>query len=210
MTTDETNKYHTSKIYKISSPQCEKFYIGSTTLTLTRRLSLHKSDYKRYVENGNRGCVSSFEVVKFDDAIIELIKNVKCENRNELERLEGNCILEHHNRILNKNVAGRTWKEYREANKIEGEEYRKNYREANKIKIKEYNEARKNEMKEYREVNKNKLKEYRKEWYEANKNEINDKRKEKYECGCGMKLARGNKSDHEKTKKHLLFINQQL
>ena len=38
----------------------------------------------------------------------------------------------------------------------------------------------------------------------------NEKMKEKYECECGMKLSRGNKRDHEKTKKHLLFINQQL
>jgi len=68
----------------------------------------------------------------------------------------------------------------------------------------------KDKMKEYYEANKINIKEYNKEWYEAHKNEIKDKKKEKYECGCGMKLARGNKSDHEKTKKHQLFINQQL
>jgi hypothetical protein len=60
-----------------------------------------------------------------------------------------------------------------------------------------------------------------KEWYEAHKNEIKDKYKElykvnkeklceKFNCDCGGKYTFGHKSNHEKTKKHLLFINQQL
>ena len=186
--TTETNKYHTSKIYKISSPQCEKFYIGSTTETLNRRLSKHKSHYKRYIEKGVGSRFTSFEVVKFDDAIIELIKDVKCESRKDLDKIEGECIREHHDRILNKRIEGRTPKEWNELNK----------------------DKCKQQKKEWNELNKDKLKQQIKEYYEAHKNEINDKRKEKYECECGMKLSRGGKSDHEKTKKHQLFINQQL
>ena len=190
MTTDETNKYHTSKIYKISSPQCEKFYIGSTTATLKERLSGHKRDYKRYIK-GNISYLTSFEVVNFDDCIIELIKDVKCESKKELERIEGECILEHHDRILNKYVAGRTCKEYREAHKNEWKEWYEAHKNEIKDKKKEYYEAHKNEKKEYREAHKN-------EW------------KEKFNCDCGGKYTFQSKTTHEKTKKHQLFINQQL
>jgi hypothetical protein len=195
--TTEINKYHTSKIYKISSNQCEKFYIGSTTQTLKERLIHHKKDYKKYIEKGI-GSLTSFEVVKFDDAIIELIKDVKCESRKELYRIEGECILEHHNRILNKNVAGRTMKEYRETHKNE---------------IKEWREAHKNEIKdkqkEYREAHKNEIKDKQKEYREANKEKINERKCEKFDCVCGGKYNRGNKSLHEKTKLHQLYISNQ-
>jgi hypothetical protein len=216
----EINKYHTSKIYKISSPQCEKFYIGSTTNTINIRLSEHKSNYKRYIKNEIGGYLTSFEVVKFDDCIIELIKDVKCENRKELERVEGDCIKEHHDRILNKYVAGRTDIEYYEANKINLTKYKKEYYEANKDKnkeiIKEYREANKDKYKEYCEANKEKIKEQKKEYHKAHKEHLNNKRKErneankeKFNCDCSGKYTTDNKTKHEKTKKHQLFISNQ-
>ncbi|NBW23110.1 MAG: hypothetical protein EBR82_85715 [Caulobacteraceae bacterium] len=201
--TTEINKYHTSKIYRISSPQCEKFYIGSTTQTLKERLRHHKLDYKRYIEKGNERYLTSFEVVKFDDAIIELIKNVNCENRKELDRIEGDCIKEHHDRILNKNVAGRTLKEYRETHKNEIKDRMKDYG-------KEYREVYKNEIKEnkkkYREAHKNEIKDRMKQYYEARKDKLN----EKFDCDCGGKYLLHHKTRHTKTKKHQLFISNQL
>lgn len=103
----EINKYHTSKIYKISSPQCDKFYIGMTTQTLEKRLRGHKSAYKRYVEKKLGCCIASFEVVKFDDCIIELIEDVKCNNKKELEMIEEAYIKEYQNKTLNKHIPGR-------------------------------------------------------------------------------------------------------
>jgi hypothetical protein len=103
----EINKYHTSKIYKISSPQCDKFYIGMTTSTLEKRLRGHKSAYKRYVEKKLGCCIASFEVVKFDDCIIQLIEDVKCNNKKELEMIEEAYIKEYQNKTLNKHIPGR-------------------------------------------------------------------------------------------------------
>jgi hypothetical protein len=183
--TEEINKYHTSKIYKITSPQCDKFYIGSTTATLNRRLSIHKSDYKRYIEKNTGSCITSFEVVKFDDCIIELIKEVNCQNRKELAKIEGECILEYHDRILNKNVAGRTQKEWTEKNKDIIKEQRKEWTEANNEKIKE-------QMKKYKE---------------ANKEKIREKLREKINCICGDEFTKCNIRRHEKSKKHQLFIS---
>jgi len=201
--TTEINKYHTSKIYRISSPQCDKFYIGSTTRTIKARLSGHKAKYKRYIEKGNERYLTSFEIVKFDDCIIELIKDVKCENRKELEKVEGECIKEHHDRILNKNIAGRTLKEYRETHKNEIKEYRETHKNEIKDRMKEYRETHKNEIKdrtkEYRETHKEKNKEYR----ETNK----DKLREKFNCDCGGKYRFDNKAQHKKSKKHIDFIS---
>jgi hypothetical protein len=164
--TTEINPYHTSKIYKISSPQCDKFYIGSTTRTLKERLRKHKTAYKIYIEKGIGCCVSSFEIVKFDDCIIELIKDVNCENRKELVKVEGDCIKEHHDRILNKVIAGRTKKEWNELNK----------------------DKLKQQMKEYNDLHKDKL-------------------QEKFNCDCGGKYTFKTKINHEKTKKHIDFLN---
>jgi hypothetical protein len=192
----EINKYHTSKIYKISSSQIDKFYIGSTIKTLKARLSKHKADYKIYLEKGIGNCMTSFEIVKFEDAKIELIKEIKCENRKELDRIEGECILEHHDRILNKNVAGRTHKEYIEANKEKLINWRKEYYDTNKNQIND-------DCKKYYEANKDIIKDKSKEYYETNKEKIN----EKFECNCGGKYSKGDKSKHNKTKKHQLYIS---
>jgi hypothetical protein len=113
----EINKYHSSKIYKISSSHSDKFYIGSTIQPIKTRLIGHKSAYKIYIEKDMGAYISSFDIVKFEDAKIELIKEIKCENRKELDRIEGDCIKEYHDRILNKLVAGRTHKERYEINK---------------------------------------------------------------------------------------------
>ena len=203
--TTEINPYHTSKIYKISSNQCEKFYIGSTTQTLKTRLSLHKAHYKRYIEKGIGCCFTSFEVVKFEDVIIELVRDVNCENRKELEIIEGGYIKEYHDRILNKIVVGRTPKEYWKTHKNESKVKNTKYRETHKEQIIE-------KKKEYYEAHKNEIKEQSKEYYEANKNEIKERREankeklyEKFNCDCGGKYTLQNKTTHEKTQRHIDF-----
>jgi hypothetical protein len=197
MTDIEINKYHTSKIYKISSPQTDKFYIGSTTQKLNIRLQSHISKYKRYLEKKNT-YTTSFEVVKFNDAIIELIKDVKCENKKELERIEGQYILEYHDRILNKLVAGRTVKEWRNVNKEKISENAKECYKENKEKLLEYS-------KDYYQKNICKYRDMRKIYYEKMKS----KYEEKFNCDCGGKYTSKNLLHHNKTKKHINFISLQ-
>ncbi len=62
-------------IYKITSIQTDKVYIGSTKLKLKRRFKEHKK--KRY---------TSREILKYDDARIELIEECCFETRFERER----------------------------------------------------------------------------------------------------------------------------
>ena len=54
------------KIYKIVDNTNNNIYIGSTCeSTLTKRLSKHKSDYKRYVDKSIK-YTTSFEIIKND------------------------------------------------------------------------------------------------------------------------------------------------
>jgi hypothetical protein len=45
-----------------------------------------------------------------------------------------------------------------------------------------------------------------KEYYKKNQ----EKNKEKITCECGVKHARANKSRHEKRKKHLIYVNNNI
>jgi len=81
------NEYNNGKIYKITSPDMDQIYIGSTTLELSERLRRHESDYNRYL-NGKRNNITAFELIKQNSYSITLIENVNVENRKELERIE--------------------------------------------------------------------------------------------------------------------------
>ena len=103
------SKYSESKIYKLTSSQTDKVYIGSTIKSLNARFSDHKCDYKRWLKSQMHN-ISSYDLLQFADVKIELIKEFPCETKKELEKEEGKLILE--NNCVNKYVVGRTKKEY--------------------------------------------------------------------------------------------------
>ena len=102
------------RIYRIVSSECDGCYIGSTTQQLNMRLNMHKNDYRRYL-TGKPIYITSFEVIKFADASIELIHEGVFDNKEDLRRLEGEIIRTTPNAI-NKNVAGRSKKQYKQDN----------------------------------------------------------------------------------------------
>jgi hypothetical protein len=184
--------YQNGKIYSIRSYQTDLIYIGSSCQPLHKRLHEHKRHYKQW-QNGKYNCVSSFEVVKSDDAYIELLENFPCNSKEELNKREGECIRT--NECVNKRIEGRTKKEYYEDNKEKIAEKKKEYRENNKDQILE-------KAKEYYENNKEKIAEKAKEYRENNKEKI----AEKYECECGGKFTYGVKAHHLKTQKHQSYL----
>ena len=212
--------YQNGKIYMLWSPSTDKKYIGSTTQPLCKRLVEHKKPT-------NRVLVTKLMFEKYNDIKIELIENCPCDNKEQLERREGQIIRETEN-CINKNIAGRTSKEYLEDNKEYFSEKAKEYREENKEiikeKAKEYYENNKvmfsEKAKEYRENNKKYLSDLHKQYYVENKdnllakgkeryNKIKEKIKEKnckkFECACGGKYTYGNKAIHFKTKMHINY-----
>ena len=140
--------YQKAKIYKIWTPQGthEEVYYGSTCDELYKRKYGHKT-----TSNESRSKIL-FE--KYDDVRIELVEDYPCNNKAELNKREGHYIRE--NKCLNRNIAGRTYKEYYKNNKKKLLEQKREYYKNNKEKRKEDN----------------------KQYYENNKEQILEKNKE--------------------------------
>jgi len=186
--------YKNGRIYKITSDSTDKIYIGSTCQPLCKRIAKHKHSYKRF-QNGKSGNITSFEVIALGDAIITLIEAYPCESKEQLLAKERYHIELNKDICVNKQIPSRTQKEYQETNKEHLAQIGKEYREANKEHIAQIG-------KEYREANKDKLKEIKKTYYDANKEKI----KEKITCECGGRYTLTSKLKHNRTKKHLAYM----
>jgi hypothetical protein len=181
-------------IYIIRSHQTDDVYYGSTTQMLCKRMASHRGNYKLWLNEKYRHN-RSFDILKFDDAYIELVEEIEFQNKQELSAREGHYIRE--NNCVNKRIEGRTTQQYyldnkdkideqtklyNNTHKIERSIYNKEWKEANKDKIKEqtklYLEENQDKIKEqakqYRESNKELIKERHKLWREANKDKIRE------------------------------------
>jgi hypothetical protein len=79
--------YSQGKIYTIRSYKCNDVYIGSTTQSLCKRLSQHKSHLKSFLK-GKGSYISSFGVICYEDAYIELLESYPCNTKEELNARE--------------------------------------------------------------------------------------------------------------------------
>jgi len=109
------------KIYKIKSPDTDKIYIGCTKSKLKRRLCEHNSRYKQYC-NGKSHYYSSFDIIKYGNAEIELVEEVKVDK--DANVVEGNIIRETDN-CVNRVIAGRTKRQYYQDNRLKILNYKK-------------------------------------------------------------------------------------
>lgn len=181
--------YQKGKIYVLRDIRTNDqpiIYVGSTTQSLSQRMSSHRSQssskplpiYKYILD-----VVGGWDSVK-----IELYENYPCDSKDELNRREGEVIREFNGNGTLKNVyiAGRTQKQYYEETKEKFAEQRKQYREENKEYMKQYREENKEKiiglMKQYYEANKEAILENRKQYCEANREMILERKKEYYEA----------------------------
>ena len=192
------NRYQNGKIYTIRSHQTDKFYIGSTCLTLAKRFSSHKQTFKSF-NNGRRCYVSSMEIIKNDDCYIELLEDCKCDTKDQLTKREGELIRLHRDKCVNVRIEGRTKKEYIDDNKERYIQYRKEYHLINK-------EAIAVQTKQYRETTKDNIAHHGRIYYEANKEKLSEQRKKPMTCECGSTHRTGDKTKHLKSKKHQAYI----
>jgi hypothetical protein len=152
--------YKNGKIYSLRTHKSDECYIGSTTQPLSKRFYHHK-------KNNNTSSKSLFE--KYDDVYIELIELFPCETKSQLHKREGELQREHKERMVNKNIAGRTDQEYHLDNLDKHKTYKEQYRAENKELIakgkkKHYEENKAKVLqkcKDYREANKEKIAEYK-------------------------------------------------
>jgi len=181
--------YLNGKVYAIRSHQTEQVYIGSTVERLSARMCKHRCDYKRY-KAGAMHYITSFKMLDFPDAYIELIEKHPCLCREELERIEGRYIRAEPTAV-NRIIVGRTRAEYRQDHREEIKQYRLD----NIEQIKTY-------QKEYYQDNLEQMKAYRKEYYQDNVEQIKAQQKQKHTCNCGGKYTHANKLSHFKSEKH--------
>ena len=118
--------YSKGKIYKLWSPSTGLTYIGSTCQSIAMRLAGHVRSKKCH-DIGKYNYVTSFEILEYNDYRIDLIEEYPCENRMQLNKREGEIITQID--CINKNIAGRTQKQYYEANKETLNKQSKQYRE---------------------------------------------------------------------------------
>jgi len=182
--------YLNGKIYGIYSHQTEQIYIGATTQSLCKRKAKHMSKYNEWL-NGSKYYTTSFEILKFGDAYIELIENYSCNSREELDKKEGEHIRKFINICVNKCIP---------ANK-------KQWFIDNKDKLKE-------KKKIYRLDNKEEIKIKDSEKYQKNKEKIKEQTKIRYNknndvliCECFMNTTLNAYNAHIKTERHKELLN---
>ena len=119
--------YQNSKIYAIRSYQTDEIYVGSTVNELSKRMSQHRAGFKLF-NVGKRNYTSSYKILEFGDAYIELIELFPCGSNMVLCKREGE-IIRATPTCVNKYIAGRTRAEYRRNNpekiKIDNAKYRR-------------------------------------------------------------------------------------
>ena len=169
--------YKNGKIYTIRSPNTNKIYIGSTTQSLSRRLTKHKTDYTT-----NRLKTTSRILFELGEPYIELLECHSCNSKIELMKREGELIRQYKDICVNKCIAGRTQNEYQIENKDKIKEYKNSYYINNKDKLKKVNQKyyidNKDKIKEYQKDNKDKIKEYQKQYNKDNKDIIKGNQKQ--------------------------------
>lgn len=176
--------YQDGKVYTIRCRTDNSLiYVGSTTMTLSRRLSYHR-------ERGKK-CTTKFYLNvnnDWDNWYIELYENHPCNSKEELCKREGEIIREIG--TLNSKISGRSQEEWRKEYHARPDiiekykEWRKEYNEKPEVKdrIKEWydeykvkpevKEREKERNKQYQEENVEKIKAIKKAYREANKEKI--------------------------------------
>ena len=188
--------YQNCKIYKIINDAIpDKVYYGHTVSRLSDRLSQHKK--------WSNKCTSK-ELFTEIGAKIILVESYPCNNVDEAKARERHYI--ENNECVNKNIPGRTQKEWYniwyEENKEVITEKHKIYREQNKEQRKIYYEENKEKIAEYLKIYYEENKEYHKKYYENKK----EKLAEKMTCICGSVFRKDTRICHERTNKHKAFL----
>ena len=186
------NIYQNGKIYAVKNDITDEVYIGSTVVSLSRRMVQHRSDAKMYPDK--MPLTRKMNEIGIEHFYIELVEDYPCKNKEHLNKREGELIREL--ATINKRVEQRTpteiaeqRREYREKHHDHFLECRREWAEKNREKLREQNRAQKAK-------DKDKIYERDKAWKST-----------KIECPCGGKYTNCHKAEHLKCKKHQDYIN---
>ena len=180
-----SKNYTNGRIYKILNYIDDACYVGSTCLSLSKRMAAHRTAANQPKEQHSL-LYTKMTGYGNENFYIELIEAYPCENKEELRKREGHYIRELG--TLNKNIAGRTHQEYSR------EHYQNNHEKVLA------------QVKEYRQNNREKELARCKEYHKANREAILVRKKKTYTCVCGSTCRIADKARHERAKKHQDFI----
>lgn len=104
-----------ARIYKITSPNTDKVYIGATRTGLNRRFTMHNMCFRSW-QNGKQHLTTSFKILECGDAKIELIEELKNVNKQQISEREAEA---QRNTLhcVNKKREGRTPEQYYKDNR---------------------------------------------------------------------------------------------
>ena len=94
-------EYKNSKIYSIKSEQAQKYYIGATTKRLCQRMAQHKQNYNKFIQK-LIDYDSSFDILQFSDAQIQLLESCELKNKDELNAKLNTYLESYKDKIVNK------------------------------------------------------------------------------------------------------------
>ena len=145
----------------------------------------HKDSMNTYKKD--RALYKKMQDIGKEQFYIELYEEYPCDNVEQLRQREGE-IIRQLKPILNKQVAGRTIKEWREDNK----------------------EYLQEDKRKYHLENKEKFNEKCRQWHKNNPERAKAYRSEVIECPCGVNFTKGHKSRHLKSQHHQNFLNNNI
>ena len=211
--------YNNGKIYKIE-PVCEHdegdIYIGSTTKNyLSQRMVAHRNGYNTYKKCGSRFMTSYklFDKYGIENCKIYLLESVDANSIDELMLREGHYIRTL--QCVNKNVVGRTKKEYwqvyyqehneelRERNRVYYHDHIEEERERRRLYHQDHIEEERERNRVYYQVRIEEEKERGRVYREKNCKKI----KIKFVCECGSECRIRDKSRHNKSIKHKTYLS---
>jgi len=168
-------------IYKIVCKLNDIVYVGSTFKTLSKRWYVHKHHYKDWLNGKSRKC-----------SIYDSFKKYGIENFKIIEIKKYDVYREYYKDYKHLQSKEQLW--------------------INKLKCVNsncsFNPIPENEYKKYYRLNnKDKIKERKKEYHITNKDKIKEQRKIKITCECGSIYRKCDKARHERTNKHMNYIN---
>jgi hypothetical protein len=190
-------------VYKLAcrDVMASEIYVGSTK-NMNERRRAHRNNSNN--ENDKNYQLPVYTYIRahggFQNFEMIFIERVEYNNKFQLHSRE-RYYIEQLQATLNKHIPTRTPAEYYERYKESISDKHKEYRQQNK-------ELISNKNKEYYEQNKEHYSDKHKEYYEQNKERLSEKAKQKYICVCGSNIRISDKAAHNKTKKHLLYLNQ--
>ena len=126
--------YQNGKIYAIKNNINDETYYGSTIQPIIKRLKDHESAYKSWINSNKSDNCTSYKILKQGGYYIELIENYPCNNKQELQRREGEIIRLNNVNAVNKMIPGRMTPEEKKI-------YSRDYERKRKLDEKKYNES---------------------------------------------------------------------